>query len=563
MFSLATMALSAAMLVPTVDIRSDSSSSWRFTQTTSELEPGVRLVRIRAVSDRLSPVPPFTVDVSVPATDCETAWNPNFGCAENLVPLPWWGRVFNIARTQPIQTLLSRRDENRLTLAVGELRRTVHLNPSFDESAFARHVAIGFFREPSEPMTSYETQIRIDLRPVGFADAVSSAAAWQSARAGSAATPPPAAFDAVYSTWYGFHKDLDALRVEDECREAAALGMKVVILDDGWQTDEEARDYASCGDWRVSAKRFPDMRGHVARVQAMGFKYVVWFSMPFVGEETAAYARFRDRMLRHVPELRCWVLDPRFQEVRAYLRDVYLRCLREWNIDGFKLDFVDAFGLDGGTDPAVAQGYAGRDCRSIPDGVEKLLNEVTEALSAEKRGLLLEFRQSYVGPEIRKYGNMMRVGDCPGSALRNRVHIANLRLLCEGSSVHSDMLRWNDGDTPEDARWYILNSIFGTVQYSVVLGKAPDAVKSEIAKWIAFADKHRAALLKGRIRPHRPELNYPVVESESDDERIVVIYDPTVAFDPGPIVKRTLVVDATSGAVTEFAGRENPSRRKR
>jgi alpha-galactosidase len=125
------------------------------------------------------------------------------------------------------------------------------------------------------------------------------------------------------------------------------------------------------------------------------------------------------------------------------------------------------------------------------------------------------------------------------------------------------MLRWNDGDTPEDARWYILNSIFGTVQYSVVLGKAPDAVKSEIAKWIAFADKHRAALLKGRIRPHRPELNYPVVESESDDERIVVIYDPTVAFDPGPIVKRTLVVDATSGAVTEFAGKENPSRRKR
>ena len=562
MFSFAAMVLSAAVLVPTVEIRPASPSSWRFSRMVTEAEPGVRLVRIVASTDCPSPVPPFTVDVAVPASDCETAWSPNFGCAENLANLPWWGRVFNLARTQPIQSLLDRRGKNRLTLAVGELRRTVQLNPSFDEIAFARHVGIDFFREPSEPMTAYETEIRLDLRPVDFATAVSAAAGWQSARAGAVATPPPAAYDAVYSTWYGFHKDLDARRIEAECREAAALGMKVVILDDGWQTDEEVRDYASCGDWQASAKRFPDMRGHVARVQAMGLKYVVWFSMPFVGEETSAYARFRDKMLRRVPELRCWVLDPRFPEVRAYLRDVYLRCLREWNIDGFKLDFVDAFGLEGGTDPAISQGYAGRDCRSIPDGVEKLLKEVTEALSAEKHGLLIEFRQAYVGPEIRKYGNMVRVGDCPGSALRNRVHIANLRLLCDGSSVHSDMLRWNDGDTPEDVRWSILNSLFGTIQYSAVLGKASEGTKAVIAKWIAFADEHRETLLKGKIRPHRPELNYPIIESESDVERIVVIYDPTIAFDPGPISRRTLVIDATSGVITVLTDKNKTPRRK-
>ena len=76
--------------------------------------------------------------------------------------------------------------------------------------------------------------------------------------------------------------------MEAECAEAARLGMKVVILDDGWQCDDIERSYASCGDWRVSARRFPDMRGHVARVHGLGLKYMVWFSMPFVGEKTAA-----------------------------------------------------------------------------------------------------------------------------------------------------------------------------------------------------------------------------------------------------------------------------------
>ena len=544
--------MAAALLKPATTVTCDKPDGWRFVLAEREMEPGVKIVTVRGSSERATPVPKFTVEVAVPAIDCEIAWNPNFSCGENLVFLPWWGTVFNVARTQPIHAMLNRADENRLTLAVGELRRTVNLNPWFREADFSRHVSIVCFSEPSEPMTSYETEIRLDTRAVGFAKAVSDAARWQSARAGAPAVPPEAAYDALYSTWYGFHTDLQDAAIEDECRRAAELGMKVVILDDGWMSDGIATDYSHCGDWIAAKTRFPDMAGHVRKVQSMGLKYMVWFSMPYVGEKTAAYAQFKDKMLRYVPHSRTWVLDPRFPEVRAYLRDVYLRCLREWNLDGFKLDFVDAFGLEGEVDPALAQNYAGRDCRAVPDGVEKLLKEVTEALLAEKPGLLFEFRQAYVGPVIRRYGNMMRVGDCPGSALRNRVHIANLRLLCEGSAVHSDMLRWNDGDTPENARWFILNSLFGVIQYSVVLGTASPEMKAMMKQWIDFAREHRDTLLKGTFRPHRPELNYPVIEAESDDERVVVVYDRSVKFDLSPVTKRTLVVDAEKGTVTEL-----------
>ena len=59
--------------------------------------------------------------------------------------------------------------------------------------------------------------------------------------------------------------------------------MKGVIIDDGWQTDDNRRGYAFCGDWEISERRFPDMRAHVERVHRLGMKYLVWFSVPFMG----------------------------------------------------------------------------------------------------------------------------------------------------------------------------------------------------------------------------------------------------------------------------------------
>ena len=546
------VASASAQSAVAVRVTCDKPGDWTFTTTEAPAGADVRLVTVRAQAPAATSVPRFSVDFEIPSLDCEFIWNPNFNCAENIAMLPWWGDVFNIARTQPVRAFFNRANDNRFTLAVGELRRTVKFAGGFDEGRFSRHTTVEFFEEPSEPRTAYEVRFRLDTRAVPFATAVKDATSWQASLAGPAAEPPAAAYDALYSTWYNFHKDVNAAKIEAECRLAAALGMKTVILDDGWQCDDTEGGYASCGDWEISVKRFPDMRAHVAKVHGLGMKYMVWFSMPFVGERTKAYARFKDKMLRKAPGLGCWVLDPRFPEVRAHLRDIYLARLREWDIDGFKLDFVDSFGLEGETDPAIAQGYAGRDCRSVPDGVEKLLKEVTAALNAEKPGLLFEFRQAYVGPEIRKYGNMMRVGDCPGSPLRNRVHIANLRLCCEGSAVHADMLRWNEAATVQEAQWNVLNCLFGVIQYSIVLEKASPEMQAMLKKWIAFADAHRETLLKGRITPHRPELNYPVVEAESDAERIVVVYDPTVRVPRHGDAKPTLVIDATTGRIREL-----------
>ena len=51
----------------------------------------------------------------------------------------------------------------------------------------------------------------------------------------------------------------------------------------------------------------------------------------------------------------------------------------------------------------------------------------------------------------RKYGNMLRVGDCPGDVLTNRSQAINLRFTSGETAVHSDMIMWNKTDTVENA----------------------------------------------------------------------------------------------------------------
>ena len=95
------------------------------------------------------------------------------------------------------------------------------------------------------------------------------------------------------------------------------------------------------------------LRAHVKNVHKLGMKYMVWFGVPFIGYYSEAYGRFKGKYLKDMKNLDCASLDPRFPEVREYLIETCERILREWDIDGFKFDFIDMFRWSG-EDPAVA-----------------------------------------------------------------------------------------------------------------------------------------------------------------------------------------------------------------
>ena len=122
---------------------------------------------------------------------------------------------------------------------------------------------------------------------------------------------------------------------------AKQLGFESIIVDDGWQTLDSRRGYAFTGDWEP--ERMPDMKGFVDGCHDLGVKVVLWYAVPFMGKNAKAAARFKDKTLRFDDRLGPYVLDPRYPEVRQYLVDTYVRAIRDWGIDGFKLDFIERF----------------------------------------------------------------------------------------------------------------------------------------------------------------------------------------------------------------------------
>ena len=508
---LSVLALLAPLAAAAVDLKVNcpNPGGWKI-ETVKAGSSEVEEVEFR-LSSPVAAVPPrFEVSFDVPQLDAHHKWTTQM---EKVTMPPNWacGTSSRLCSSMPLVAFLNDSDRNRICVSASEAMRTVGFEAGLREEDCRIVWKVTFFSEAEAPLSSYSVRLRIDRRDVFFGDAIREGTDWIVKSAGLKPTvPPPAAFEPLYSAWYSFHQNVSDREVEAECAEAAKLGMKVVIVDDGWQTDDNNRGYAYTGDWEMSKRRFPDMAAHVKKVHALGMKYMIWYGVPMMGLKARNYERFRGKYLWTSNDR--WsgysCMDPRFPEVREYICSLYEKALREWDLDGLKLDFIDAIGFRG-QDPAVKENYAGRDIKALPEAVDRLMKDVFARLKAIKPDVLVEFRQGYIGPAIRQYGNMMRAADCPGDLLANRCRTANLRLTSGGTAVHADMLEWHRDETPETAARYVLSTMFSTIQYSVMLRTYPEPHKRMIAHWLKFSGDHRDALLHGSFRPHHFEAFYP------------------------------------------------------
>ena len=530
-----------------VSLNCKKADGWNFQLTSERPDSDVEVVTVKMTRDSAAVPPEFSLSWFVPQTDIHHVWSSE----STHYGIPWNEPMLSeLTSSMPLYAFLDVHDRNRLAVACSESCRKVVFRSPISETKMGFGCSFAFFTVHEAPILAYEVSVRFDRRNVFYSDALGAGADWMCRAAGIEPLSAPAnAYDALYSTWYDFHQDVSAEVVERECRLAANLGLKTVIVDDGWQIDLPLGNrpwdgYRFCGDWKPG-RHFPDMAAHVKRVHEMGLKYMLWYSVPFVGKDSVNFVRFRDKCL----PVECaggHVLDPRFSEVREFIAGIYEKALREWDVDGFKLDFIGRFTLkEGVVDPAIAENYAGRDIKSIPLAVDALLMETLRRLKALKPSVLIEFRQPYVGPAIRRYGNMLRATDCPLSMVENRTRIARLRLTSGRTAVHSDMLEWRADETPESAARCILNAIFGVVQYSVRLDALPLDHRRMMEHWVRFADAHKEALVRGSFRPHYPAANYPLLEGESADERIFGVYQENLIVDVGKDDREIYVLNGT------------------
>ena len=167
-------------------------------------------------------------------------------------------------------------------------------------------------------------------------------------------------------------------------------------------------------------------------------------------------------------------------------------------------------------------------------------------LRAIKPEIMIEFRQRYTGPAMRKYGNMFRAADCPYDAVSNRIRTIDVRLLAGNTAVHADMLMWHRDESVEVAALQFLNILFAVPQISVRLEVVPESHRAMLRFYLGFWREYRDVLLDGTLRAEHPELNYPVVSARSGSRSVVAVYGAgsLVELDPAPGEEVNLV-DAT------------------
>lgn len=516
------------LAIPDITIAGDSQgfhSSW----TRREVVDGVAEFDISVDSDKAGMPPVFTIEWRVPMVGIHARWHPGTYLDKGLLPDYATGFVANATALAPVASLYGIDGTNRLSFALSDALSTTVVRTGVNENTAMMVCAIDLFTGPQDPLSHYVATLRVDVRQHRYDEALADIASWWASLPGMTPSEVPArARDPLYSTWYSYHQDLRAPEIERECLAAAALGFAGVIVDDGWQTDGVGTGYLSCGDWEPSGAKFPDMRSHVQRVQAMGLSYLLWFDVPHVGESTRAFERFHDKMLGFWRAGDAWVLDPRFPDVREHLVSLYERCLQDWGIDGFKLDFVDSFRALGLEQTTVDHVDGGRDIASVAVAVDALLSETISRLREIKPDVMIEFRQSYTGPYMRKYGNMFRAADCPNDPLRNRVSILDLRMLSATSPVHADMLMWHPDETVSNVALQFINTLFGVPQVSMRLDELSAGHRRVVHHWLLFGLRHRKSLLDGALQASHPESHYSNVSARTDDALISVAYDTPV-----------------------------------
>ncbi|MFD7476688.1 alpha-galactosidase [Streptomyces sp. NPDC059837] len=161
--------------------------------------------------------------------------------------------------------------------------------------------------------------------------------------------PHPDEFAPVlYNSWEATGFDVDEVGQKALAERAAALGVELYVVDDGWFGARRS-DRAGLGDWTPAPDRFPEGLAPLVRaVHGLGMRFGLWVEPEMVNPDSDLYREHPDWVL-HFPgrprsELRNQlVLNFARREVADWAYGWLTRLVGEHGIDFLKWDMNRAF----------------------------------------------------------------------------------------------------------------------------------------------------------------------------------------------------------------------------
>lgn len=468
--------------------------------------------------EELTKINPIQITFFLPALNILATYSQGSGQARISRSFrPEWSPFVVSSRLSsgsPTVSLIDYEERNVYTISVSDVINPIEIKVGLVEEDAMCRVDILFFSTESKLLKEYNTKIRIDARKIPYNQALIDNEEYLFSE--NSLIPcyvPDAAKLPVYSTWYSYHQNLTSEKLIEECHIAKGMGMSTIIVDDGWQTNDIRRGYTYCGDWEIEKTKFSDVKKFVKTIHQIGMKVVFWFSLPFLGKNAKCYKEFSSMVLDDIEQPFC-VLDPRYPKVRNYLIDKYITAVREWGLDGLKLDFIDSFKMT----KYSSEKNENMDYENLYDAINCMMLTIRDSLQEINPEIMLEFRQTYIGPVMQTYGNMFRVGDCPCDSLTNRVSAIDMRLNMHSVVVHSDMIMWNYEDSVESAAKQLLSIFFTVPQISVRLNEIPACHRQMLKHYLSVWLENRDVLLDGSFKAYGIDGTYTYLEMQNEEK---------------------------------------------
>ena len=149
-------------------------------------------------------------------------------------------------------------------------------------------------------------------------------------------------YAAAWCTW-GYQRTFTVQDILQKIPQMKAMGMKELILDDGW--------FTRFGDWEPTPKKFPhgepDMKALIDKVHAQGLSFRLWWSPGSADPGSTVDQQHPDWFIldkegrREKASWNAYYLCPAYPPVQEFTRRLVERFVKRWGVDSFKIDGTD------------------------------------------------------------------------------------------------------------------------------------------------------------------------------------------------------------------------------
>lgn len=304
----------------------------------------------------------------------------------------------------------------------------------------------------------------------------------------------------LINNWEATYFDFDTEKLIAIAKQASALGIEMLVMDDGW-FGNRYDDNRALGDWFVNEEKLKGgLKYLVDEVNKLGMKFGIWFEPEMISPDSDLYRAHPDYAIAipgREPSL-CrnqYVLDLTRKEVRDYAYECVAKILRSANIEYVKWDMNRQLSDIGSLElPADQMGELyHRYVLAVYEMQERMMTEFPHLLLENCSGGGARF-----DPGMLYYSPQIWCSDDTDAIERLKIQegTALIYPLSTMGAHVSDCPNHTVGRvTPFETRGYV--ALAGTFGYELDVTKIPESDREQIPAQVAMYHKYNDLVREG------------------------------------------------------------------